>query len=379
MPWLGSVVCLLALPYPIADAGQTVAYDAAGRPVDVAPGEPLYGQDAHYVTLPMRLRDNGDGTVSDLQTGLIWQRRPAGPMTWDEAVRHAAGLVVAGADDWRLPSIKELTSLADFDGSIRRWRPYLDTRFFAFEYGDPRRGERPIDSQYWSSTRYLGRTMFGDEAAFGFNFADAHIKAYPVRIEHPPGAPPGPSGKLNRVLCCRGNPAYGRNDFADHGDGTVTDRATGLTWTQATSAQPMDWPTALAYAEGLSLAGHDDWRLPDAKELQSIVDYGRAPEAADPARRGPAIDPHFVLADPEAWCWTGTTHGDHFATAVYVCFGRGLSALRDRAGRQVDAHGAGALRSDPKVGEPARYREGMGPQRDEVRILNYVRCVRRDD
>ncbi len=40
------------------------------------------------------------------------------------------------------------------------------------------------------------------------------------------------------------------------------------------------------------------------------------------------------------------------------------------------AHGAGAQRSDPKDGDPARFPHGMGPQGDVIRILNYARAVR---
>ena len=42
----------------------------------------------------------------------------------------------------------------------------------------------------------------------------------------------------------------------------------------------------------------------------------------------------------------------------------------------MNAHGAGAQRRDPKAGNPARYRRGLGPQGDEIRIYNYVRYVR---
>ena len=41
-----------------------------------------------------------------------------------------------------------------------------------------------------------------------------------------------------------------------------------------------------------------------------------------------------------------------------------------------DVHGAGAQRSDPKIGDPDDYPYGHGPQGDVIRIYNYVRCVR---
>lgn len=67
---------------------------------------------------------------------------------------------------------------------------------------------------------------------------------------------------------------YVDNDFKANADGTVTDRATGLTWQQAGSPYPMDFEEARAYVDGLNaraLAGRDDWRLPTAPELMSIL------------------------------------------------------------------------------------------------------------
>ena len=58
--------------------------------------------------------------------------------------------------------------------------------------------------------------------------------------------------------------------------GTVTDNLTGLMWAQnANAAGTETWAEALTYCNDLSLGGHDDWRLPNVKELQSLIDYGR--------------------------------------------------------------------------------------------------------
>jgi hypothetical protein len=137
---------------------------------------------------------------------------------------------------------------------------------------------------------------------------------------------------------------------------------------QADSGSTLNWEGALSYCENLEAAGYDDWRLPDAKELQSIVDYSRIP----------AIDPVFTLTDPESWFWTGTTHLDSFSpdNAVYIAFGRAYGVQTD--GSPFDVHGAGAQRSDPKSGDPANYASGRGSpgQNDQVRIYNYARCVR---
>ncbi|KJU83017.1 protein containing DUF1566, partial [Candidatus Magnetobacterium bavaricum] len=61
-------------------------------------------------------KNNGDGTITDLKTGLMWQKTPGTKKTWTEASNGAATLNLGGYTDWRLPSIKELYSLIEFSG-----------------------------------------------------------------------------------------------------------------------------------------------------------------------------------------------------------------------------------------------------------------------
>ena len=161
--------------------------------------------------------------------------------------------------------------------------------------------------------------------------------------------------------------------YRDNGDGRVTDLNTGLMW-QKGYAGGLNWKDALAYAENLTLAGYTDWRLPNIKELQSIVDYEHYDWNTDTA----AIDLTY-FESPTAdysknqviYFWSGTTHGDFPSAALYVSFGHAMSTLG------FDAHGAGAVRSDPKTGDPADWPNGIGPDMpDVVSILNYVRAVR---
>jgi hypothetical protein len=362
--------------YPVVDTGLRNCYDDTRQIPCPAAGEAFHGQDAHYPGPAAKYADNGDGTVSDLNTGLMWQKTPdlANKATCQEAVEGAKKLDLGGYSDWRLPTIKELYSLIDFRGSSFRKRPYIDTAYFDFRFGDESTGERLIDAQYWSATEYVGTTMRGDATVFGVNFADGRIKGYP-RDTGPDGSP-----FKEFVRYVRGNPDYGVNRFVDNGDGTVTDQATGLMWQKADDGVKRNWKESLAYAEGLTLAGHGDWRLPSAKQLQSIVDYTRAPDAADAARRGPAIDPVFGVTEAESYFWTGTTHLDGQAAdaAAYVAFGRAMGYMPGPAGAValINVHGAGAQRSDPKSGDPAAFPQGRGPQGDDIRIYNYVRAVR---
>ncbi|MFC1736617.1 DUF1566 domain-containing protein, partial [Candidatus Hydrogenedentota bacterium] len=355
----------------VVDTGQDLFYGDAGEIAEPVSGERFYGQDSNYEGASFAYKDNGDGTVTDENTRLKWQQTPPEEhLTWSEAAEYAEELELAGYSDWRVPTIKELYSLAAFYGDIKTLTPYIDTDHFDFYYPDTTEGHRIIDAQYWSSNEYVGTTMFGDSSAFGFNFADGRIKAYPT------GENGGPS-KGNYIRCVRGPRDYAENIFTDLDDGTIMDVGTGLMWMKTDSGATMNWEEALEYAENLVYAGHDDWRLPNAKELQSIVDYNRAPDAADPEFQTAAIDPIFELTDIESWFWTSTTHLEN-GFGIYVCFGRALAYDSSTGEFTVNAHGAGAQRSDPKSGDPADYPEGLGPQKDQIRIYNYVRCVRGD-
>ena len=385
-----------AQTYVIVGTGQSKCYSATREIAPPQWGQAFYGQDAQHPGPAPSYKDNGDGTVSDLNTGLMWVKARGQKMPWADAVAGAPKCRVAGHADWRMPTIKELYSLINFNGgchgTVASSIPYLDTRYFDFVYGDESKGVRIIDCQDWSATEYIGKTVNGKPSTvFGVNFADGRIKGYPKAF---------PSGWVASmyVRYVRGNPAYGRNDFRDNGDGTITDRATGLMWQKADSGKGMNWEQALAYAAGVKLAGHSDWRLPNAKELQSIVDYSRAPTVTQSA----AISQLFrttQLPDGEyPFYWTSTTHLDgplHLqgGAAVYVAFGRatgwmlpfpggntrpGAIGQSHQAGgyRLFDVHGAGAQRSDSKVGDPAAFPHGRGPQGDVCRIYNYVRLVR---
>ncbi|MBC7640793.1 MAG: DUF1566 domain-containing protein, partial [Flavobacterium sp.] len=83
--------------------------------------------------------DNGDGTVTDNLTQLIWQKVPnLSALIWENAIAYAESLSLASATDWRLPNLKELQSLNDESLT----NPSANTVFF------PTIGVH----NYWSST-----------------------------------------------------------------------------------------------------------------------------------------------------------------------------------------------------------------------------------
>jgi len=129
--------------------GQESCFDGPGNVIDC--GSTDYpGQDGFYragCPTEGRYVDNGDGTVTDACTGLMWQKDTAdasgdgsiGPedgLTWQDALNYCDGLTFAGYDDWRLPSISELLSIVDYG----RFSPAIDPVF------------RGVPEWYWSST-----------------------------------------------------------------------------------------------------------------------------------------------------------------------------------------------------------------------------------
>ena len=400
------MLSITALDYAIVDTGQTTFYDNTTVISEPAVGDAFYGQDAQYDGNQPSYTLSTDGlTVEDNVTGLTWTQsadlnddgdiEAADKLTYDQAMAYPDTLnsiAYGGYTDWRLPSIEELYSLIDFSGvdpsgyegtDTSGLVPFIDTDYFEFAYGDTSAGERIIDAQMASSTLYVGNTRM----LFGVNFADGRIKGYGLEFM---GA-----DKTFYTYFVRGNTDYGENQFVDNGDSTITDVATGLMWSQDDSGVGMDWEDALAWVEQMNdenYLGHDDWRLPNVKELQSIVDYTRSPSTTSSAAINPVFNTTSITIEDGStdypYFWSGTTHAnwtnDPGMAAAYVAFGEGsgfMESMPPGSGNYefVDVHGAGAQRSDPKSGDPNDWPTGNGPQGDAIRIYNFVRLVRDAD
>ncbi len=342
--------------YPIADSGQNKCYDdgTSGEISCPAEGASYHGQDAQYSGNTPSYTDNGDQTVTDNVTGLMWQKGFQ-TMEWDSAASAAASATTGGYSDWRVPSIQEMYSLIQFSGATGSGDltsstapddavPYLNTTYFDFEYPSE---NRYIDAQYITTATYVSQVMVdvaaGEfECFFGVNLADGRIKCYPKTVDL--------GTKTYYAKFVRGNTNYGTNDFQDNGNNTITDNATGLTWMKVDSGDSsvrslsgytnndgsLKWQEALSFCEDMTFAGASDWRLPNAKEPHSILDYTRSPDTTNSA----AISSLFSITSINdkagntdyPFFWTSTTHLDGQTLGeygIYMAFGEAEGLLDD--------------------------------------------------
>ncbi len=432
---LSSAAIAQELSYPIVGTNQTQFFDNSTTINAPKKGDAFYGQDANFTHNAPNYTDNQDGTITDNVTGLVWQK-DFKLMSYEEALEEAKKCNLGGKSDWRVPTIKEAYSLIIFSGTDASNRdmtkvpegaiPFINTDYFTFEYGS--NGTRVIDTQLLSTTFNISSPE-RQKNIFGVNIADGRIKCYPMNTRD--------GGKSYTVRLVRGE-AYGENKFVDNKDKTISDKATGLMWQKEDSGKGMNWEEALKYAEKMNeqnYLGYSDWRVPNIKELQSIVDYSRSPEVTS----SPAIDPIFKTTKIKneageadyPYFWSSTTHCSTSlrnigTAAAYISFGRGLGNMQQGMGmtqgqqgqgqsqrqgqsqqrqgmngqrqgqgqqRQgqmqgnsrsnnnstpnwINIHGAGSQRSDPKSGDVDSYTGGRGPQGDALRIDNFVRLVR---
>ena len=151
---------------PLPDTGQTTCYDAAGAVIDPcpAPGNAFHGQDANYSDPALAYTDNGDGTVTDVNTGLMWQQTYNATRTWQAAIDYCNGLTfpAEGYDDWYLPERFELRSIADYG----RLGPAINQVFSC------------QSSDYWSATTYASSTSYAWNLNFYNGDGGANSKTY---------------------------------------------------------------------------------------------------------------------------------------------------------------------------------------------------------
>ncbi len=264
---------------PLPDTGQTARHTRT------------FGEDSDFAGAGPRLRDNGDGTVTDEITGLMWQRSDGGEMTLEAARAHARDLRLAGHADWRLPTSHELFAVLNHGRS----RPALDPAGFT----------RTAAEYWWSATNRAG-----DESRVWVANAGGGIGPHPVRETISAGG-----AKRFHALCVRGAaPAEGPRLRAG-APGTVADEATGLVWQREAPAAAMTWEEALAYCVSLNLGGSGEWRLPNIKELRSLCDDG----ASRP------LSPEWFPDAVSGAHWSATSENNRPERAWQVSFATGIA------------------------------------------------------
>ena len=266
--------------WSLPDTGQTGSYT------------PTFGEDSDYALNPPSYTDDGDGTVVDNVTGLMWQKADSGELTFESATNYPSTLALGGFSDWRLPTAHELYGILNLSLA----NPALNTNVFtasAAEY-------------WWSSDRQSGNAsnIWVSNSGGGIG-------------PHPKGETLSAGGtKRFHTRCVRGVAVTGHR-FVKNADGTASDLDTGLVWQQAPLATVTNWEGALRYAEGLSLAGSSDWRLPNIKELQSINDESLI---------RPSVDTNlFPGTGQTARFWSSTTRCNGTNTAWHVDFTYGIA------------------------------------------------------
>jgi hypothetical protein len=301
-----------------------------------------------------RFTDNGDGSVTDTVTGLVWLKDagclPAG--TWAAAIAEANGLAAGAcgltdgskAGDWRLPNLNELASVVD--GSAAH--PALTA-------GNP--FARVSSGIYWSSTSYFGGAL-GSPNAWAVRMDDGgYIND---------GLANSKTGASNGVWAVRGAgvgqvqlAATGYYDetgqqvkgddgdlqtgvgltyprWIDNGNGTITDTMTGLRWMKEANCIADVWANAVAEVQSLASgmcgltdgSAPGDWRMPNRNEMQSLEDRMVNNEAdfmnATYLWKSDAAfyrAPIFSLFMGNEYYWTSTTDAAEVseAWAVFSC------------------------------------------------------------
>ena len=245
------------------------------------------GEDADYLQNPPFFIQNGDGTVTDTVTGLMWQQTDGGEMTFENATTFCENLSIGGHDDWRLPTAQEAYSILNQG----KTNPALDGTIFTI-----------TGAEYWWTSEADATNANKIWVANAGGGIGNHLKTETVSA--------GGTRKIHaRAVRDQTPPPTVAAHFSDNGDGTITDHLTDLIWQKTPAPDSMSWENALVFAENLSLAGHDDWRLPNIKELQSLNDETVA---------NPSLPTQFFPKIGVKKYWSGTSLPNQTTRAWYL-------------------------------------------------------------
>jgi hypothetical protein len=289
----------------LPDTGQTNSYTTT------------FGEDHDYSINPPSFTNNGNGTITDNVTGLMWQQADDGEMIYENAAPFCEALSYAGNTDWRLPSPMESFSILNLQNN----NPSLNTTYFTTS-----------TAEYW----WTNKAQVGDNTKVWCTNAGGGIGNKPKAETISAG---GTFKYHTRCVRDLATPMIIPNHFTDNGNGTITDNLTQLVWQKVPNPNIFSWEQAIAYAEGLSFANFTDWRLPNIKELQSLNDESVSNPSVNSAFFG-SLGVHNYwssttlkpnTANPaSAWYWStqlGITTYDLKTNSNYVVCVRGIPTL----------------------------------------------------
>ncbi|MGC2422967.1 MAG: DUF1566 domain-containing protein [Nitrospirota bacterium] len=330
-----SALTLFVLIFITPSFAAEVSLPQTGQTTSYGPGDDGAIQAGIAWPSP-RFNDNGDGTLTDNLTGLMWMKdadcidtsgyvKPGnatpGLQSWQQAFDfvdklNSGALTISGYSapytDWRVPNINEMESLVRADTPQYTW--LNGAGFVNF-----------LNHIYASSTTLAGYSGYAwcINMTCGWILNTAKTGAcyvLPVRgISNGPAQVWQTGQSMSYVPGDDGADAskgYGatwdpQTRFIDNKDNTVTDTLTGLMWAKSvTGTTGSTWADALANVQSLnssSYLGYADWRLPNRKEMRSLVDYS---EASPPISAG---NPFSVPTDPY---WTSSRDAVHSDTAT---------------------------------------------------------------
>jgi len=321
---------VISLPW----TGQEKCYNSTGVEIPCA-GTGQDGDVQAGIDWPSpRFTVSGD-CVTDNLTGLMWAKNanlPNKPKDWQAALDYVAsintGSGLCGHQDWHLPNINELESLVNAgEANTATW---LISQGFSNVKSD----------YYWSSTSLTGGNssyawpvdMWSGAMQWHAGSTCNHSKSnfyyiWPVREDTAADEAPawlwktgqktkystGDDGDLEKGI------AWPSPRFIDHGNGTVTDNLTGLMWTKNASLGGVTtWQEALDYVKTLDTGKHSDWRLPNRKELLSLIDrQAFQPTLPDEAK---GIFQYLQsVGGYGPYYWTSTTTASNTSNAWVFC------------------------------------------------------------
>jgi hypothetical protein len=254
----------------VPDTGQTQSYTS------------LFGQDSDYLLHPPSYSDNGNETITDNVTGLMWQKGGnAANRSSTEADEYCAGLTLAHFTDWRLPSDYELMTIVDYGTTA----PAINGIYFP---------NTRFDSPWWTRTQGMSSSFAAGRWAVYFGTGNMDILAF-----YSSAYTRCVRGGKKQPGAFAGTGQDQPHDFWDNGNGTITDRITRLVWQKQDRGTTASWEDAITACEESALGGYSDWRLPNVKELRSIVNSGMYAPAA--------YDGYFPNTQSNSY-WSSTTY-----------------------------------------------------------------------